>query len=416
MNNPSEILLQVLLALAAVIALGQLLARLLRHLGQPPVIGEVLAGILLGPSLLGPEISAVILPPVVAPHLQVIAQLGVVLYMFTVGLELNLGKLRQQAVPVLVISLSGMVLPFALGLLLAQQLVAGFSGAGVSPLAFTLFLGVAMSVTAFPVLARILTDRGLQRSALGELALSTAALADVFAWCLLAFVVGIATAQPGGGTGVALSALSYLAAMFLLARPALRWASRRWDHVPEHATAAAAPFVFVGLLLSAVATESIGIHAMFGAFLFGALIPHDSRLADTLQTQLRSVVVVLLLPAFFAYSGMRTRIDLVDGSEEWLVCGLIVLIATLGKFGGTWAAARAMKQTPRDAVALGVLMNTRGLMELIVLNIGLDLGVISPTLYSMFVIMALVTTLATGPLLRRLMPAPVSSASRTSAP
>jgi Kef-type K+ transport system membrane component KefB len=240
------------------------------------------------------------------------------------------------------------------------------------------------------------------RTELGAIALSCAATDDVTAWCLLAFVVGVAQAQVGAGLLVAAGTLAYITLMFLLIRPLLRCVMARWDTEPLPRSAAA--FVFVALLLSALATEYIGIHAIFGAFLLGAIIPHDSLVARTFTRHLEAVVTVLFLPAFFAFTGMRTRIDLVSGMEQWLLCGLIVVVATGGKVGGTVVAARLTGLRWRQAAALGTLMNTRGLMELIVLNIGLDLQVISPTLFAMMVVMALVTTLTTAPVLQVLMP------------
>lgn len=398
----SDVLLHVLLALAAVIILGQLLARLFAWIHQPPVIGEVVAGILLGPSLIGPEASAWILPPSAAPFLGVIAQLGVVLYMFLVGLELNAELLRHRAQATVATSHASILFPFLLGALLALFLYPRLSSSDVPFTSFALFLGVAMSITAFPVLARILTDRGMTRTELGVLALSCAAIDDVTAWCLLAFVVGVARAQLGEGLLVVAGTVAYLAFMLLLIRPAVRWVAARWDR--EHLPRGAVGLVFVALLLSAYATEWIGIHAIFGAFLLGAVVPHDSALARAFLRQLENVVTVLLLPAFFAFTGMRTRIDLVSGLELWLICGLILLVATVGKFGGTLVASRLAGLSWRDAAALGVLMNTRGLMELVVLNIGLDLKVISPTLFAMMVLMALATTIATTPILRQLIP------------
>ena len=259
-----------------------------------------------------------------------------------------------------------------------------------------------MSITAFPVLARILTDRRMSRTELGVIALSCAATDDVTAWCLLAFVVGVAQAQVGAGLVVATGTLAYITLMFLLVRPLLRRVVARWETDPLPRSAAA--YIFVALLLSGLATEYIGIHAIFGAFLLGVIIPHDSAVARTFTRQLESVVTVLLLPAFFAFTGMRTRIDLVSGLDQWLLCGLIVVVATGGKFGGTVVAARLTGLRWRQAAVLGTLMNTRGLMELIVLNIGLDLKVISPTLFAMMVLMALATTLATAPVLQVLMP------------
>jgi Kef-type K+ transport system membrane component KefB len=397
-----DVFLHVLIALTAVIVTGLILAKALAYLRQPPVIGEVIAGIVLGPSFLGADASALLLPPTVAPVLGVIAQLGVLLYMFTVGLELHPDLLRHRAHATVAISHTSILVPFVLGALLALVLYPRLSSSHVPFTSFALFLGVAMSITAFPVLARILTDRRLLRTELGALALSCAAIDDVTAWCLLAFVVGVAQAQVGTGLLVAAGTLAYITLMFLLVRPLLRRVVARWDTEPLPRSAVAC--VFVALLLSALATEYIGIHAIFGAFLLGAIIPHDSLVARTFTRHLDAVVTVVFLPAFFAFTGMRTRIDLVSGMDQWLLCGLIVVVATGGKFGGTVVAARLTGLGWRQAAALGTLMNTRGLMELIVLNIGLDLRVISPTLFAMMVVMALVTTLATAPVLQVLMP------------
>ncbi len=403
-SQASDVLLHVLVALAAVIIVGQILARLFACVHQPPVIGEVVAGILLGPSLLGSEWSAWILPPSSAPFLGVIAQLGVVLYMFIVGLELNAELLRHRAHATVATSHASILFPFLLGALLALVLYPRLSSQDVPFTNFALFLGVAMSITAFPVLARILSDRGMTRTELGAMALSCAAIDDVTAWCLLAFVVGVARAQVGEGLLVAAGTLAYIALMIFVIRPVARRIAGRWD--TEHLPRGAVGLVFVALLLSALATELIGIHAIFGAFLLGAVIPHDSALARTFIRQLENVVTILLLPAFFAFTGMRTRIDLVSGLELWLICAGIIVVATVGKFGGTFVAARLTGLGWRDAAALGTLMNTRGLMELVVLNIGLDLKVISPTLFAMMVLMALVTTIATTPVLQCLMPQP----------
>jgi len=396
-TRQDTVLVHVLVALVAVITAGQVLGRLFAWIGQPPVIGEVVAGIGLGPSLLGPELSELILPVSVAPFLGVIAQLGVLLYMFTVGLDLHLGQLRARAHATIATSHASIVLPFVLGVGLALILYPRLSSAEVPFASFALFMGVAMSITAFPVLARILSDRGMLRTDLGVIALSCAATDDVTAWCLLAFVVGIARAEVSGAVGVIATTLVYLAVMLVVVRPLLRRVVARWPGEPLPRSAVA--FSFVALLLSALATEAIGIHAIFGAFLLGAVIPHDSGIARVLGRQIESVVGVLLLPAFFAFTGMRTRIDLVAGVEAWVICGLIIVVATVGKFGGTLIAGRLTGLSWRHAAALGTLMNTRGLMELIVLNIGLDMHVISPTLFAMMVIMALVTTLGTAPAL-----------------
>lgn len=396
---------RLLLALAAVILTGRLFSAALQRLGQPPVIGEVLAGIALGPSLLGwicqsgfGLTTSPLLPPDVAPHLGLIAQLGVILYMFLVGLDFDPSHLKSQAHAAVAISHASIMVPFLLGSLVALGLFTRLAPPGVPFTSFALFLGVALAVTAFPVLARILTDRGIAQSPLGVLALSCAAVDDVTAWCLLALVAGVVKAQAGSAIPVIALSLAYIAAMLFVVRPIAGKLIARQTHNGLGPTAIA--IVFAALLLSALTTEWIGIHAVFGAFLLGVVIPHDSQIARSLKQGLEQVVIVLLLPAFFAYTGMRTKIGLVSGWESWLICGLIILAASLGKFGGTLVAARLAGLDWKTSSALGILMNTRGLMELIVLNVGLDLGVISETLFAMMVLMALATTIATAPLLQ----------------
>jgi Kef-type K+ transport system membrane component KefB len=398
-------LVRVLVALTAVLATGRLLGVLFRRLGQPPVIGEVVGGILLGPSLLGqvwPEASAFILPASVAPYLGVIAQIGVILYVFLVGLELNLGVLREQARATVAISHASILFPFLSGSALALVLYPRLSSSDVSFTSFALFVGVAMSITAFPVLARILTDRRMHQTRLGTIALGCAAANDVTAWCLLAFVVGIAQAKIAGAILVLALTAAYLGFTFLVVRPmAIRFFAR-FDEA--RLTPDVVAVVFGALLLSALATEVIGIHAIFGAFLLGAVVSHDSAIARAFTRKLHDLVTVLLLPAYFAFTGMRTQIGLVSSGEQWLICGLIILVATAGKFGGTLVSAHLTGLDWRESAALGVLMNTRGLMELIALNVGLDLRIISPALFAMMVLMALVTTLMTTPLLQLLTP------------
>jgi Kef-type K+ transport system membrane component KefB len=272
---------------------------------------------------------------------------------------------------------------------------------------FALFMGIAMSITAFPVLARILSDRNMEKSELGVIAISCAATDDVTAWCLLAFVVGIANSAVGGALQTIVYALAYIVFMLVVVRPmAIRYLGTDAEKQPSRRMAV---WVLVALLLSALTAEYIGIHAIFGAFLLGAVIPHDCDVARDFRNKLEDIVKILLLPAFFAYTGMKTQIGLVSGWQEWLMVVLIILVATAGKFGGTYVAARCTGLPSRTSAALGILMNTRGLMELIVLNIGLDMGVISPTLFAMMVLMALVTTMATTPVLQLLVPAQMRS-------
>jgi Kef-type K+ transport system membrane component KefB len=387
----------ILFVLGAVILVGRALGRLLRPLHQPPVIGEVLAGVLLGPSLLGTQLAGRILPPEAASSLGVVADLGVILFMFLVGLELDIGSLRRRARAAVAISHAGIVVPFGLGAALAIWLHPRLATADVGLTTFALFLGVAMAITAFPVLARILTDHGLERTPLGVLALGVAAVGDVTAWCLLAVVIGLARAEVGSTLLVVGGAVAFVAVMLLVTRPLL---ARLSDRSPSRLSEGSVAAVFAALFACALIADRIGIHAIFGAFLFGAVMPHDGPVARFFERRMRLTVTVFLLPAFFAYTGMRTRIDLLSGGEAWAICGLIVLVATLGKLGGVYAGARAAGVERREAAALGALMNARGLMELIILNIGLEMGVISPTLFSMLVVMAIATTMSAAPLLR----------------
>ncbi len=395
-----SILFHVLLTLAAVVVAGQILGILFRYVGQPPVIGEVVAGIMLGPSLLGriwPEASAFLMPAQVGPYVSVIAQIGVILYMFLVGLELNPAVLKERAGNTLFIAHGSMALPFVAGAALGLFLYPRMAYEAHSFVGFVLFMGISLSVTAFPVLARILTDRHMQSTSLGIIALGAAAAGDVTAWCILAFVVGIAQSAVHKAALTLLLTLLFIAVMLIVVRPLLLRMFQRHDRPTPAPLFTAA--MLVAVFASAMLTEAIGIHALFGAFLLGAIIPHDSQLANAFRHKFEDLVTLLLLPAFFASVGMRTEIGLVSGTENWLICGLITLVAMLGKFVGTYGAARFTGLDRRNATCLGVLMNTRGLMELIVLSVGLELKVLSPTLFAMMVLMALETTLVTGPVL-----------------
>ena len=398
------ILLHVLLALVVIIVVARILGALFRRLNLPQVMGEVVAGILLGPSFLGwlaPDVASQILPVNTAPYLALISQVGVVLYMFLVGLELDMDLLQERTRAAIAISHASIVLPFLSGAAIALWLYPRYSASAVSFTTFALFIGVAMSITAFPVLARILTDRGMQKTRLGVLALACAAINDVVAWCLLAFVISVAHAQTGSLLFTLLTTIGFIVFVLLIAkRGALQLV--RWQTAKGRTTKDIFAVVCAALLLSALATERIGIHALFGAFLLGTVIPHNSALARDIREKCEDLVVVLFLPVFFVFTGMRTQIGLVHGTRDWLACILIIAVASLGKFGGSFLAARWTGSDWREAASLGVLMNTRGLMELIVLNVGLDLGVLSPVLFTMFVIMAVVTTLVTTPILHRL--------------
>jgi Kef-type K+ transport system membrane component KefB len=365
----------------------------------------VFGGILLGPSLLGylaPDLYAFLLPPSVGAFLGIYAQIGVILYLFLVGLDLDLDVIRRSGHAALAISHASIIAPFLLGSGLALVLYPALSTSDVPFTVFALFVGVSLSVTAFPVLARILTDRNISRSHMGALALTCAAIDDVTAWCLLAVVVSTAHAQMSDAIRTIALTGAFVFVVLKVVGPAVRRLLPRIERSPDM-TRTSLSIIFSAVLLSAMTTEYIGIHGFFGAFLFGAIIPHGSRIAGELNRRLDDVVAVLLLPAFFAYTGMRTEIGLVSGLENWLLCALIIFLACVGKFGGTLIASRFSGLGWRDSAALGVLMNTRGLVELIVLNLGLDLGVISPRLFTMLVIMAVVTTFLTTPILQMLL-------------
>ena len=394
---------QVLLAVAVVIVFARVVGAMFeRWLKQPAVMGEIAAGLVLGPSVLGAVSHNAYLrlfPQAIAPHLGLFANLGVVLFMFLVGLGLDPKLLRRSSHAVLAISHASIIVPFVLGSALALGIfpLYGYGGSGFT--VFSLFLGVSMSVTAFPVLARILIDRGMENTPLGATALACAAVDDATAWCLLALVSGVAAAQVGEAAWTLALVLAYVVFMWIVVRPIMRSLAEREDRSQEPVSLMVLSIVFGVLLLSAAATEMIGVHALFGAFVLGTLIPHDGRLAVQLRAKLADVVTVLLLPIFFAFTGMRTQIGLLSGLQDWLLTGVIVLVATVGKFGGSFAAARFVGLGWREAGALGILMNTRGLMELVVLNVGLDMGVLSPTLFTMLVLMAVLTTFATTPIL-----------------
>jgi Kef-type K+ transport system membrane component KefB len=397
-------LMHVFIALVVVIVAARVVGAIFRKLNQPPVMGELIAGILLGPSFLGflaPAGASYVLPSTVAPFLAVISQISVVVYMFLVGLELDTDLLRQRTHASIAISHASIAVPFVSGAALSLLLYPIFSARGTSFTAFALFLGVAMSVTAFPVLARILTDLNMQKSPLGVLALGCAAVDDVSAWCLLALVVSIVHAEAGQVLLIVTLTIAFILFVLVVVKRGGLWLVHRRVAAGQ-TTRDMFSIVVVALLLAALATEQIGIHAIFGAFLLGTIVPHKSSLARDIREKCEDLVVVLLLPTFFAFTGMRTHVGLLKEPRHWLFCLLIIVIASLGKFGGSYVAARWTGSDWREAASLGVLMNTRGLMELIVLNVGLDLGIMSPTLFTMFVLMSVTTTLATTPLLRAL--------------
>jgi Kef-type K+ transport system membrane component KefB len=403
MKHNIEHPLAILLAqIITILIVAKIFGWIFKKIGQPSVIGEIIAGIVLGPSLIGsyfPEYSAALFPKESLPNLQFLSQIGLILFMFVVGMELDLKVLKNKANDAVVISHASIVFPFTLGLGFAYIIYNNFAPKGVQFLSFGLFLGIAMSITAFPVLARIVQERNLHKTKIGTVVITCAAADDITAWCILAAV--IAYVKAGSFISalyiIALAAL-YVLVMIKLVKPFLKQigdihASK------ENLSKPVVAIFFLTLILSAYATEIIGIHALFGAFLAGVIMPDNMKFRNLFIEKVEDISLVLLLPLFFVFTGLRTQIGLLDSVYLWQTCGLIILVAVVGKFIGSALAAKFVGQTWKDSFMIGALMNTRGLMELVVLNIGYDLGVLTPEVFAMMVIMALVTTFMTGPAL-----------------
>lgn len=393
--------LAILLAqIVTIIIAARIMGWICIKIKQPVVIGEMLAGIILGPSLLGlyfPEFSHTLFPVESLSNLQFLSQIGLILFMFIIGMELDLNVLRNKAHDAVVISHASIVIPFTLGISLAYFLYLFHPPTNVEFLSYSLFIGISMSITAFPVLARIIQERGLQKSKLGAMAITCAAADDITAWCILAVVIAIVKAGDFASALYTIGlAVAYVLIMIKIVRPFLM----RVGEVKGSKEALSKPVVaifFIVLLLSAYATEVIGIHALFGAFMAGAIMPEGSRFRTAFIEKIEDVSTLLLLSLFFVYTGLRTQIGLLNDPQLWMITIGIILVAVIGKFAGSTLAARFVGQSWKDSLSIGALMNTRGLMELIVLNIGYDLGVLSAELFSMMVVMALVTTFMTGP-------------------
>ena len=396
-------MLILLLQIVVILALSRAMRWLFVALKQPAVIGEMVAGLMLGPSVFGwlmPGAFAVLFSPPALPSLNTLSQIGLVLFMFLVGLRLrshSLGSTRRVAV---VVSGASIVVPVVLGALLAAAVYSRLSLPGVGLLPFALFIGAAMSITAFPVLARILIDHGLFETDIGVLAITCAAFDDVTGWLMLA---GILTLVQGGAPQVFIGRvalfLGYLALMVCVVRPLLRRLAQG-SIVTSGASAARVGVMLLVMLASAVATDALGVHALFGAFFAGVMMPAGADLERSVTRLIEPVTMTLLLPLFFAFTGLRTNVQLIDNPALWLDAALFLVVAIIGKGGASMIAARVMGMRWRAAGVLGVLLNTRGLMELVILNIGFELGILSPLVYSMLVLMALITTFMTSPIVR----------------
>lgn len=388
--------------IASIIIVARFFGYLARKVRQPAVVGEVIAGIVLGPSLLGlyfPEFATTLFPKASLGNLQFLSQIGLILFMFVVGMELDLKVLRNKAHDAVVISHASIIFPFTLGIGFAYFTYENFAPAGINFTSFALFMGIAMSITAFPVLARIVQERGLQKTKLGTIAITCAAADDITAWCILAAVIAIVKAGSlGSSIFVILLAIGYVFVMLKVVKPFLKRIGDLHSS-RENLTQPVVGIFFLTLILSSYTTEIIGIHALFGAFMTGAIIPENVKFRNIFIDKVEDVAVVLLLPLFFVFTGLRTQIGLLNDPSLWAVAGIIILVAVTGKFLGSAIAAKIVGQNWKDSLSIGALMNTRGLVELVVLNIGYDLGVLTPEVFAMLVIMALITTMMTGPAL-----------------
>lgn len=388
---------QILLQLIVILLVVQLFGSLCRRVGQQWVIGEILAGLALGPSLLGallPGVKSFFFPVSALPTLQTLGDIGLMFYMFSLGARLDTHLMLRQSRMAILTSLSGIFFPLLLGATLAFFLFPFLAGPKATQVSFILMVGTAMAITAFPVLARFLTERKLLGTSVGTLALTCAAVDDVVAWCLLAVVVAIAQAGNLRSAGLTIGlTILFIGGMLLVVRPLLAYADRY-----IHSKQALIILTVILLLFSAFSTNAIGIHPVFGAFLLGIILPRKAVFVQFVRN-IDQINTFLFLPLYFVYSGLRTQIGLIGTPWLWLICLLILVVACAGKIFGGSSAMRFMGESWHVSFSLGVLMNTRGLVELIVLNIGLDLGVLSPTIFAMLVIMALVTTMMASPLL-----------------
>jgi Kef-type K+ transport system membrane component KefB len=396
-KHPLSILI---LQIISIIFFGKLFGYLFKKIGQPTVIAEIVAGIVLGPSVVGmifPEFSAFLFPKESLKTLQFLSQIGLIMFMFIIGMELNIKVLKNKGREAIIISHASIIFPYFLGVTLAYFLYEHLAPANISFLAFALFMGIAMSITAFPVLARIIQERGLTKTSLGAMAITCAAADDITAWCILAVIIAIVKAGTVTNAFFTIGlSIVYVLTMLYVVRPLLKKTGSVYVSKDNlHKTAIA--FMFILLLVSAYVAEIIGIHALFGAFLAGVIIPENLNIKKKLVAKIEDISIILLLPLFFVLTGLRTQIGLLNDGNLWPMCGLIILVAILGKFFGSSITARFVGIPWKDSLSIGALMNTRGLMELIVLNIGYDLGILSPEVFAMLVLMALVTTFMTAP-------------------
>src|SRR5215468_1052895 len=404
-----NVLLIVITQLIVIIGASRACGALFRRLGQPLVCGEIAAGLILGPSVLGgifPGTFHQIFDPSVAPIFSIMSQLGLILLMFLIGLEFDFGHLSENRRTALSVSLIGVLLPFGLGLLLGQWMHAALALGG-SRLNFSLFIAVAMSITAIPILGRIMIELRINRTRIGSITISAAAIDDVVGWLLLALITAMTRSalDPLQFGLMIAETLGFAICMVWVVRPLLRkWIADRMRKDPGGLSLVALAALLIFVLAAAAVTNVIGIFSIFGAFFCGAILYDQTEFREALQARVRDFVTVFFLPIFFTYTGLRTDIGTLGGGGLWVMCGLVLLAAFAGKFGGCCLAGRFSGLSWREAGIIGVMMNTRALMELIVINLGYDLGVIPKNVFFMLVLMAVVSTYVTAPVLRRLLP------------
>lgn len=402
MDNLHHPLTTLLIQIIAVLLMVRFFGFLFSYIGQPSVIGEIVAGIVLGPSVLGlffPDAFHFLFPASSLTNLELLSQVGLILFMFVIGMELDFSVLKNKINETLVISHAGILVPFFLGILSSYWVYEEYASSHTPFLPFALFIGISMSITAFPVLARIIQERNMTKTQLGTLTIASAANDDVTAWCLLAIVIAIAKA----GTFISALysvglAIAYIAIMFLLVRPFLKKIGEVYAN-QEAINKPFVAFILLILIISSCITEIIGIHALFGAFMAGVVMPSNLGFRKVMMEKVEDISLVFFLPLFFAFTGLRTQIGLINSPELWGVCALMVTVAIAGKLGGCVIASRLVGESWKDSLTIGTLMNTRGLMELVALNIGYEMGVLPPSIFVILVIMALVTTFMTTPLL-----------------
>lgn len=401
-HNLTDPLAMLLLQIVVIIGFTRLFGFLFKKIGQPFVIGEIVAGIVLGPSIAGlffPDLNLLLFPVASLGSLNFLGQIGLILFMFIIGMELDLKAIVKQTHNAVIISHASIIIPYTLGMGLAYYIYHDYAPSGISFLSFSLFMGITMSITAFPVLARILQEKGLTRTKLGVMVLTCAAADDLTAWCILGAVIALVK------SGSSLSALytiglavTYVLLMLKIVKPALQKLENIYAKDEKHRTSIIA-LLFIMLIVSSYTTSIIGIHSLFGAFIAGLIIPSGLSFRKIVIDKIEDVSIVLLLPLFFVINGLKTQIGLINEAHLWVTFGWVLLVGVAGKFGGSTIAAKMVGQSWKDSLSIGVLMNTRGLMQLIVLNIGFDLGILSPQIFAMMVLMALVTTFMTGPAL-----------------